>query len=47
MSKVQSRKASVTIKEREALNDRLVKEIADIPNKFKLDLMRRIGLGTE
>ena len=37
----------MTIKEREAMNDRLVKEIDSIPNKFKLDLMRRIGLGIE
>ena len=47
MSKVQSKRTTVTIKDREALNDRLVKEIEAIPNKFKIDLMRRIGLGTE
>lgn len=43
---VQRGKSAITIKEREAINDRLVKEILAIPEKFKLDLMRRIGLGT-
>lgn len=47
MSKVQSKRTSMTIKEREAMNDRLVKEIESIPNKFKLDLFRRTGLGNE
>lgn len=44
---VQPRKSAMTIKEREALNDKLVKEITPIPDKFKLDLLKRIGLGTD
>lgn len=45
--KVQSRKSVLTIKEREELNNKLAKEISNIPDKFKLDLFKRVGLGTD
>ena len=47
ISKVQAKRSTVTIKDREALNDRLVKEIEPIPNKFKIDLLKRIGVGRD